>query len=280
MSDYFEDGREFLEHYGVLGMKWGVRKERVAADPSFRGKPYSSKEGNGHGSKKFELTKQADLVVDRQKGFADVRPKDGFKNSKVKRNHDEMVASLEMLREEYPAIRDLKVEVVPMSHSPEFKPFYSRGSAAAAASGKPGEIRIAYHDTQKELTGRQQKYMKRLMPGMVNAGYAGNHEMGHVLAMTNQKTYPPAWDASHAGVRGKLSYVRTRDSNHRGKLNEHDLSFKELSKLSPYASSMPEEALAELAGNYFTPILRRQMAPDLERKATSLFDDLGGKRKS
>jgi ribosomal protein S18 acetylase RimI-like enzyme len=28
MSDYFEDGREFLEHFGVKGMKWGVRKDR------------------------------------------------------------------------------------------------------------------------------------------------------------------------------------------------------------------------------------------------------------
>jgi ribosomal protein S18 acetylase RimI-like enzyme len=28
MSDYFELGEEFLEHFGVKGMKWGVRKDR------------------------------------------------------------------------------------------------------------------------------------------------------------------------------------------------------------------------------------------------------------
>jgi hypothetical protein len=34
MSDYFEDGREFLEHYGVKGMKWGVRKDRLSTGVS------------------------------------------------------------------------------------------------------------------------------------------------------------------------------------------------------------------------------------------------------
>lgn len=35
MSDIFEDADDFLAHYGVLGMRWGVRKSRNAPNPDY-----------------------------------------------------------------------------------------------------------------------------------------------------------------------------------------------------------------------------------------------------
>jgi hypothetical protein len=42
MSNYAEVGGEFLEHYGVLGMKWGVQNDRPSTKVSTESKTSSS----------------------------------------------------------------------------------------------------------------------------------------------------------------------------------------------------------------------------------------------
>jgi hypothetical protein len=270
-NQQFASPGEALIHFGVKGMRWGVRKEK---DPSF-GEPYSSENGNGHGSKKFELKDQTQLRASNTQGFIDVRPKSGFSSPRVQKNHDELVSSLQALSKEYPNLANLKVEVVPMSKTPEMKKFYDHGSAAALAPGKSGEIRLGYHDKMSKLP--RERRLMRLQPGLAHEGFLGNHEMGHALAVAGG-VFPPGFSAENGSIRQKVKYVRERDRLHREVLQKHGFTFHELSKISNYAATRPEEALAEVAGYYFTPSVRSHLTPEQQRKAKSLFDDLGGKQ--
>lgn len=273
----FASPEEALEHFGIKGMKWGVRKDQEY-NANLPTAPYASAAGIGHGDKDWELRKQDELVMDASKGYTDVVPAKGYSSPLVKQHHDELTSAIEELRSQYPALQNLKIEVCPMSHTPGMKPFLRGKSSMAAVPGKNGEVRLCYNDKLKRYSSYQNSYRGAMQPGVLIPKFSGRHEMGHILAMADGKTFPPAWDAEHGGLRAKIAYSKQRNAAHRAMLEKHGLSFKELSKLSPYACTMPEEALAELAGHYFTPSLRTQMSPDMQRKAESLFADLGGKR--
>lgn len=266
----FASPEEALEHFGIKGMRWGIRK---VDDPN----AYIPADGLGHGSQAFSLKHPKRLRVDHSNGFADVVPAKGIPTAKGRQNHDEMVASLKQARETYPAVAKLKVEVVPFS-SIQFNP--GRSAQAGVMHGKSGEIFVAYNDTMKDHSARKVKSWEKWVPGTKYPGYVGQHEMGHVIAIANKLT-PPNWDAvtepnPYRSIDKIYSNMAQDDANHRAAFVKHGLSFQEVSKLSPYAATSPAEAYAELAGNYHTPQTRKRMSPELSRKAKALFEDSGG----
>lgn len=248
--------------------------------------------GLGHGHPAFELKNPDKLMVDISKGYADIRPIDGFSSAAVKERHDELARTFEELRRRYPAVANMNVELVPMSEAPGLENFIDQVCPAAVQSIKKGEARIYYNDILPELTGEQADSMKNWVAGYGLKDYIGNHEMGHVLAAAHGEL-PPSFgimssmhdaanaDDSSLGVAAKqvrlgLQFNRDKNKGHKDAFKRHGLSFKELSEISPYAGTQPAEALAELAGSYFTPHLREKMSPELQSKAKSLFDELGG----
>lgn len=273
-SQQFASPGEALEHFGVKGMRWGVRNDqpssaRLSAQASFAGG------GMGHGNPNFELHDPGSLSVTTSKGYADIRPVGGFANSSVAARHAEIIASLDEMRNRYPAVRNLNVEVVPMSRVPGQE--HSTSSSFAAVQGiKHGEARVMYNDVLGELQPHQAAFVKQWMPGVGTKNYVGYHEMGHLLAVAHG-TQPPTFDAVSRGRNKEYRrYAKTNQKNHKALLKKHGLSFKELSRLSGYAATEPSEALAELAGHYHSSEMRKKLTPDGIAKAEALFNELGG----
>ena len=272
----FASPGEALAHFGVKGMRWGFRKER---DPSFEtfGQPYSAKD-NAHGEfAELRLKKDKLLRVDRSEGFAHVRSARGFKSEQSRKNYESVLEEFRTARETYPKIKELKVEVVPMSHFPGWTP---RGVQAAVIHGKPGEVIITYNDRSKDISPRSQKAWASWVPGMAYPGYAGRHEMGHVLASAAQ-TLPSTShmyaEKSFAKRMKDLDDYNTKTEQlHKDKFAKHGLTFEELGKLGNYAKTSPSEAYAEAYGNYHTSELRAKMSPQLQAKVKALLDDEGG----
>lgn len=275
----FASPEEALAHFGIKGMRWGVRKERdTIGDFSNWGKPYTHADGIGHGSKDFELTKVNKLRVDHSNGFAEVVPTYGFKTTKSKQMHDELITSLKVLREEHPAVANLKIVVAPSSHIPGGP---GGSTQAAVLHVKRGEVFITYNDKIKDFSPRKQKSWEKWVPGMKYPGYVGRHEMGHVLAISGKLT-PPCWDmVQEKNYSKKIGMVyglqESSESNHKAAFSRHGMTFKEVSKLSPYAATSASEAYAEVVGNYYTPALNQKMSPAFRRKAKSMIDEAGGK---
>lgn len=270
----FASPEEALQHFGVKGMRWGVRKEqpgsdRLSSQASFAGG------GMGHGNSKFELHDPHSLSVTTSKGYADIRPVSGFANSSVKARHAEIIASLDEMRNRYPAVRNMSIEVVPMSRVPGQEGSTS-GSFAAVQGIKNGEVRIMYNDVLGELQPHQAEFVKQWMPGVGTKNYVGYHEMGHVLAVTHG-IQPSTFDAVNRGRNKDYNrYAKTNQKNHSALLKKHGFSFKELSQLSGYAATEPSEAMAELAGHYHSPEMSKKLTPDEMVRAKALFNELGG----
>src|ERR1700752_3140186 len=207
----FASPEEALAHFGIKGMRWGIRKERESFETF--GSPYSSRNGQGHGSALYELKKSDKLVVDSSKGYHDVRPKNGYRSPLVKTRHDEMSSALEEMRELYPSIKKLDVEIVPMSHTPGLEPFLWGKVPAAAIHNQDGEARLIYNDRQKKINRSNLKQYESLQPGAATIpGFLGRHEMGHILAIAGNLS-PPSWESAHGSYAQKVAYAQ--DSNFR-----------------------------------------------------------------
>lgn len=272
---------DVLEHFGIKGMRWGIRKEKGEALVKAQtfGEPYSHDVGLGHGSKIFDLKKSDNLRVEVRDNIIDVRPKDGFKSKRAETYHNEMVRGAEEMCKEYPALRDMKIEITPMSHQAGGRMMIFMGVPAAAAHLKHNEARLFYNDRMRGTADKISAEAKKIQPGIQHEGFLGRHEMGHVLAMAGGQM-PSGWKATHEGDMKALDAEReATNQRHKALFKKHNLSFAELSKLSPYAATEPGEALAEAVAYYHTPALRKQMSPAMQTKTKAMLDDIGGKNR-
>jgi hypothetical protein len=269
-----EEALKSLQHHGVKGMRWGVRKER---DTSAVSGSLKAADGLGHGVAQLELTGKDTLTVNHRKGYTEFRPKGYPANPVVARRHDELIASLNETIAKYPAVANLKIEVVPMSRVPTSAGLITN-TFAQIQGIKKGEARVIYNDVLGELEPHQTEFVKKMIPGMSTKGYLGQHEMGHLLAVAHG-TFPPSHDVlakRRTTVWDIAKFHKQNQKQHKELLKKHGLSFREVSKLSPYASTMPSEAVAELHGHYATPGMRSKLSPETQAKAEALFNELGG----
>jgi hypothetical protein len=290
--------------YKYMGGDFGVPKAWKVPEGLNKGPISKAKIGDlGHGNSSFELKDKNFHVLDTSKGYAIWRPRDNQMPGGVssfadnpfgKKMHDEMISAVDEMRERYPAVRNMNLEVVPMSMVPGMEPMAAAKSGAAVMSIKPGEARIMYNDLMPEGYSVDEKaFVQSMMPGLKYDGFTGYHEMGHLLAAA-KGDLPPAFDLMSrqddiqgiesareltkvaSFVRDGVRFNQVKHARHKDRFKKHGLSYKELRKLSPYAATEPAEAMAELAGNYFHPKTRAQMSPETAAKAKALFDDLGG----
>lgn len=274
-TQQFASPGEALAHFGVKGMHWGIRKDesgsaRLSAKASFSGGEM------GHGNPKLELHDPGSLSIRTTKGgYTDIRPIGGFANPQVTARHTELIESIDEMRAAYPNVKNMNIEVVPMSRVPgQEANVYN--SFAAVQHIKAGEARVMYNDVLGELEPHQTEFVKTWIPGMGTKNYLGHHEMGHLLATSNG-TMAPTYDTVNRGRQKDINnYYKANQKAHKELLKRHGLSFKQLKSLSGYAATEPSEAVAELSGYYHTPEMRRRLDPDTVRKAESLFKELGG----
>lgn len=218
------------------------------------------------------------LVVNTSRGYADILPKDGFGMPFAAEQHASVTRVLEQMRDKYPAIRNMNVEVVPMSHVPDM------GESSAhmcVLAMRAGEARVMYNDTMMQPGKAVVRANQGFLPGLAKKDYVAMHEMGHLLAAAHGEL-PPAFDllSSKGSALDRIKEVATwRKAEpllHQKMFLKHGFTFKELSKISGYAATQPAEAMAELFGHYNHPEMRAKLTPDQVTRATAMFNEMGG----
>lgn len=261
----FERLKNKPDFYDVAGLKNGPLSKNKLGDLA-------------HGLPEIALKNPNDLVLNTSRGYADFIHKDGFTSKFAADRHADLISTFEEMRNTYPSVRNLNVEFVPMTSVPGMEGL-TEGAFAAVMPIRKGEARIIYNDVMDTWGDNpaQVAAMKKFIPGLRKDKYVGYHEMGHVLAVANGQM-PPAdrMLSGAASLREQAAYSKNSEAYHRALFQKHGLSFKELSKLGGYAASEPAEALAELAGYYHQPEMRRLLTPEQLKKAKALFDDIGG----
>lgn len=220
-----------------------------------------------------KLIDPGSLVINTSRGFADILPKDGFSTPFAKAQHDSVVRVLEEMREQFPAIRNMNIEVLPMSRHPGI----GESAQMCVLPMRAGEARIMYNDVIAAPSQAIIRANKKFLPGLGVKDYVARHEMGHLLAVANGQL-PPAYDllSENASLKSWNFRATTEPLMHKKMFAKHGFTFKELSKLSKYSATEPAEAMAELAGHYFTPEMRSRLTPDQIGRAKAMFDEMGG----
>jgi hypothetical protein len=221
-----------------------------------------------------KLKNPESLVINTARGYADILPKDGLSNPHAAEQHASVIRALEHMRDKYPAIRNMNVEVVPMSRVPGLE---DHNSIMSVMSMRAGEARVIYNDTMAKPSAAVLEANKDFLPGMGKKDYLAHHEMGHLLAVAHGE-FPPSYDilVGNAGSSLSRTWGRAEELRHKQTFVKHGFTFKELSKLSGYAATTPMEAMAELHGHLMTPEMRARLTPDQITRAEAMFNEMGG----
>lgn len=220
-----------------------------------------------------KLLHPENLVVNTSRGYADILPKGGFSNPFAAEQHESAVRVLESFRDKYPAIRNMNVEVMPMSAMPGM----SDSAHMCVLPMRAGEARLMYNDTMHKPDALTIFDNRRFLPGLGSKDYVAQHEMGHLLAIAHGEL-PPAFHLLKEGATPTAWKTRQTAEPllHKKMFLKHGFTFKELSKISGYAATQPAEAMAELAGHYHNPEMRKRLTPDQLKRAKAMFDEMGG----
>ena len=214
------------------------------------------------------------LVINTSRGYADILPKNGFDRAFAAEQHASAARVLEQMRDRYPAVRNLNVELIPMSKVPGLE---DSSAYAAVMSMRAGEARVMYNDLIDAPTLRDIRANRRFLPGLGAKDYIMNHEMGHLLAVAHGDQ-PACMDliGNNPSTSAWRMWEKAGPLLHKQMFVKHGFTFEELSKLSQYAATEPAESMAELAGHYFTPEMRSRLTPDQITRAKAMFDEMGG----
>jgi hypothetical protein len=215
-----------------------------------------------------------DLVINTSRGYADILPKDGFDNPFAAAQHASVTRVLEEMRDKYPAIRNLNVEVVPQSKVPGLE---DSSAFMSVMSMRAGEARVIYNDLMDAPTKEIIEANRDFLPGIGKKDYIAYHEMGHLLAVAHGEL-PPTFDLL-TGAATPAAWRRWETAEpllHKRMFAKHGFTFSELSKLSEYAATQPAEAMAELVGHYLQPDMRSRLTKSQLKRAEAMINEMGG----
>lgn len=248
-------------HWDVRGLKDGPISKQNLGD--LAGGEFNAK-----------LHDAENLVVNTSRGYADILPKNGFSNPFAAEQHASVTRVLEEMRDKYPTIRNMNVEVVPMSKVPGME-----GSEAnmAVMAMRAGEARVMYNDLMDAPSAAIIRANRDFLPGLGKKNYVAYHEMGHLLAAAHGDL-PASFDILKDDSSPTIwrTWQTAEPLLHRRTFAKHGFTFKELSKISGYAATQPAEAMAELFGHYSHPEMRKRLTPDQLIRAESMFNEMGG----
>jgi hypothetical protein len=257
-----------LERLGKLPAKWDVSALK-------HGPISKSNMGELHGGEfEAKLKDVQSLVVNTSRGYADILPKDGFSNPAAAARHASVTRVLEEMRDKYPTVRNLNVEVIPMSRVPGLEK--SRAEMCVMAM-KAGEARVMYNDLTDLPTPSEIRANAKYLPGLGKKDYVAYHEMGHLLAVAHGEL-PASFDmlTGNAGPGARAMWGKAEPLLHRRMFAKHGFTFKELSKLSRYGATEPAEAMAELAGHFHHEEMRKKLTESQLQRAEAMFNEMGG----
>lgn len=263
------EGMALPKNWDVNGLQDGPISKRALGDLA-------------GGDPTFELLNKDKLTINTSRGYADILPTAGLASPHAVAQHDSAIRVLEEMRGKYPALRNMNIEVVPMSHVRGITAG-NGGAVMCVQAMRAGEARLMYNDLMDPPTPGTIAANKKFLPGLGQKDYVAYHEMGHLLAAA-RGDIPPTFDllAAKSGrsalEQNKLfsQWQTVEPLLHKKRFLKHGFTFKELSKLSGYAATEPAEAMAELHGHYAHPEMRKKLTPDQIARAEAMFNEMGG----
>ena len=221
------------------------------------------------------LKDEASLVINTSRGYADILPKEGFSNPFAAEQHASATRVLEQMREKYPTIRNMNIEVVPFSRVPGMGDNPSAMMAVQAM--RAGEARLMYNDLIDKPTAAMIHANRHFLPGLGAKDYLAHHEMGHLFAAAHGEL-PPSYHllTGEAGPAAFRTWTTAEPRLHKRMFAKHGFTFTELSKISKYAATQPAEAMAELIGHYLNPEMRVRLTPSQLARAEAMVNEMGG----
>jgi hypothetical protein len=229
----------------------------------------------GDGEFNARLLNPQDLVINTSRGYADILPKNGLSNPFAVEQHASVTRVLEEMRDKYPAIRNMNIEVVPFSHVAGVAGSHAQ---MCVQTMRAGEARVMYNDLPDALPSASTiRANAKYLPGLGKKDYVAYHEMGHLLAAAHGDL-PATFDLLSDGATPQAwrTWQKAEPLLHKRTFLKHGFTFKELSKISGYAATQPAEAMAELVGHYHHPEMRKKLTPDQLKRAKAMIDEMGG----